>query len=85
MHHFQILEPQIFPAGTDGRFLRKHNVPVFGFSPMANTPTLLHDHNELLNKKVYLKGIRIYEELIPALANTPPEGTAAVSGFKSKL
>ena len=43
-------------------------IPVLGFSPMNNTPILLHDHNERLNEKVFLKGIEIYQQIIPALA-----------------
>lgn len=43
-------------------------IPVLGFSPMNNTPILLHDHNERLNEKTFLRGIEIYQEIIPALA-----------------
>jgi len=42
-----------------------------GFSPMNNTPMLLHDHNEFLNAGVFLKGIDIYTHLIENLANVP--------------
>ncbi|RZF35014.1 hypothetical protein LSTR_LSTR013031 [Laodelphax striatellus] len=63
------LKPQIFPGGTDSRFIRELGIPAFGFSPMNNTPVLLHDHNEFLNEKVFLKGIDIYCQIIPALAN----------------
>ncbi len=38
---------EIFPAATDCRFVRHAGIPGFGFSPMANTPILLHDHNEV--------------------------------------
>jgi aminoacylase len=62
--------PQVFPAATDGRFLRRLNIPVFGFSPMNHTPVLLHDHDERLNSKVFLRGIEIYMELLPALSRT---------------
>lgn len=61
--------PNIFPATTDARYLRKVGVPAFGFSPMIYTPVKAHDHNEYLNKKVFLKGIDIYCNIIPALAN----------------
>jgi len=64
-----VIEREIFPAGTDSRFLRKVGIPAFGFSPMNNTPILLHDHNEFLNEKVFLKGIDIYYEVISSLAN----------------
>lgn len=62
-------KPEIFPASTDARYFRQRGVPAFGFSPMANTPILLHDHNEFLNKDEYLKGIVIYEAIIREFAN----------------
>ncbi|KAG8075941.1 hypothetical protein GUJ93_ZPchr0006g42606 [Zizania palustris] len=40
-------KPEIFPASTDARYFRRLGLPAFGFSPMANTPILLHDHNEV--------------------------------------
>ncbi|KAK8734998.1 hypothetical protein OTU49_005777 [Cherax quadricarinatus] len=63
------LEKQVFPAGTDCRYIRELNIPALGFSPMNRTPILLHDHNEFLNEKVFLRGIEIYQTIIPALAN----------------
>jgi hypothetical protein len=36
---------------------------------MINTPILLHDHNEFLNERIYLEGIRLYTKIIPRLAN----------------
>ncbi|KAF7808774.1 aminoacylase-1 isoform X2 [Senna tora] len=39
-------KPEIFPAATDSHHFRKRGLPAIGFSPMANTPILLHDHNE---------------------------------------
>ena len=44
-------------------------IPALGFSPMNHTPILLHDHNEFLNEKIFLRGVEIYSELIPALAS----------------
>mmetsp|Transcript_18959 Transcript_18959/g.46551 ORF Transcript_18959/g.46551 Transcript_18959/m.46551 type:complete len:444 (-) Transcript_18959:135-1466(-) len=67
----KILEKEIFPAGTDGRYIRAAGIPVYGFSPMANTKIMLHDHNEALSTRVFLQGIEVYEKLIPALANVP--------------
>lgn len=61
--------PQIFPAGTDSRFLRKALIPVIGFSPLSCTPVLLHDHDEFVSVPTYLRGVGIYQKLIPALAN----------------
>lgn len=37
----------IRPSATDARYLRNMGIPAFCFSPMANTPSLLHDHNEV--------------------------------------
>ncbi|ETN68734.1 N-acyl-L-amino-acid amidohydrolase, partial [Necator americanus] len=59
----------IFTGATDSRFIRALGYRSIGFSPMNNTPSLLHDHNEYLNEKVYLRGIEIYETLIDNLAN----------------
>lgn len=47
-------------------------VMAIGFSPINNTPVLLHDHDEFLDEKVFLKGVKIYEQLILNLANVPP-------------
>lgn len=44
-------------------------LPALGFSPMNNTPVLLHDHDEFLNEDVFLKGIDIYCQIIPAIGN----------------
>ena len=46
-------------------------IPALGFSPMNNTPILLHDHNEFLNEKVFLRGIDIYCDIIHSVANVP--------------
>ncbi|XP_061348309.1 uncharacterized protein LOC133293722 isoform X2 [Gastrolobium bilobum] len=62
-------KPEVFPASTDSRYFRNLGLPAIGFSPMANTPILLHDHNEFLNKDEYLKGIKIYESIIKAYAS----------------
>ncbi|PKU73611.1 aminoacylase [Dendrobium catenatum] len=64
----RLAKPEIFPASTDARYFRERGIPAFGFSPMANTPILLHDHNEFLNKEEYLKGIAIYESIIKEFA-----------------
>ena len=66
------VEREIFPAATDSRFLRELGVQAVGFSPMAHTPVLLHEHNEALSVRTFLDGIRAYEAVIPALANAPP-------------
>ncbi|XP_076265532.1 aminoacylase-1-like isoform X1 [Rhynchophorus ferrugineus] len=63
------LKAQIFPGGTDCRFVRDVGIPAIGFSPINNTPVLLHDHDEYLNKGVFLHGIEIYEKILKAVAN----------------
>uniref|UniRef100_A0AAQ4QT92 N-acyl-aliphatic-L-amino acid amidohydrolase n=1 Tax=Gasterosteus aculeatus aculeatus TaxID=481459 RepID=A0AAQ4QT92_GASAC len=65
------LEKEIFPAATDSRFIRAVGIPAIGFSPMNRTPILLHDHNEYLNERVFLKGISVFERLISTLASVP--------------
>ncbi|KAL0115588.1 hypothetical protein PUN28_010834 [Cardiocondyla obscurior] len=63
------LEIGIALGGSDSRFVRQMGIPAFGFSPMNRTTIRLHDHNEYLNKDVFLKGIEIYTHIIPAIAN----------------
>ena len=63
------IEPEIFPAATDSRFIRPLDIPAFGFSPMRNEKVLLHDHNERIKVSTFLEGIKIYTDLIPKLAN----------------
>lgn len=46
--------PEIFPASTDARYFRNLGLPAIGFSPIANTPSLLHDHNEVRNLSSYI-------------------------------
>ncbi|AES60014.1 putative N-acyl-aliphatic-L-amino acid amidohydrolase [Medicago truncatula] len=75
----KIRKPEVFPASTDGRFFRNLGLPTIGFSPMANTPILLHDHNEYLHKSEYLKGIKIYESIIKAYASFDEHGRDARS------
>lgn len=58
----------VFPAGTDSRYLRIAGYPSIGFSPIINTPILLHDHNEYLPRDVFLHGIEIYVKLLSDLA-----------------
>ncbi|KAK4261891.1 hypothetical protein QN277_004827 [Acacia crassicarpa] len=70
----KLKKPEIFPAATDSRYFRRLGLPAIGFSPMANTPILLHDHNEFLNRDVYLKGIEIYESIIKAYATYLEKG-----------
>merc|ERR1712130_176491 len=63
------VKPQIFPAGTDSRYLREVGIPAIGFSPMNNTPILLHDHDEFLNETIFLRGIDIFTDIIANIAD----------------
>lgn len=63
------LDIGIFPAATDSRYIRAVGIPAIGFSPMNRTKVLLHDHDEHLNVKVFLRGIDIYKRIIKNLAN----------------
>ncbi|XP_017144002.1 aminoacylase-1-like [Drosophila miranda] len=60
---------RVFPAGTDSFFIREAGIPAFGFSPINNTPVLLHNHDEYLRADTYLRGIEVYKKLIPAVAD----------------
>lgn len=44
-------------------------IQALGFSPMNNTPVLMHDHDEFLGTDIFLNGIEIYKKLIPKLSN----------------
>ncbi|XP_076756605.1 aminoacylase-1 [Xylocopa sonorina] len=63
------LQKAIFPGGTDSRYVRGVGIPAIGFSPMNKTKILLHDHDEFLNKDIFLRGIEIYTKIIPSVAN----------------
>lgn len=62
--------PSIFPAATDSRWIRMAlGVPCFGFSPIRNTPVLLHDHDEHVGVDVFTEGIKVYAEVIRTMAS----------------
>lgn len=67
------LEKAVFPAATDSRYVRRVGIPAFGFSPMRKTPSLLHDHNEYLERTVYLEGVDVMTSVVEMLANVPPQ------------
>ncbi|XVF64713.1 hypothetical protein PTKIN_Ptkin09bG0189500 [Pterospermum kingtungense] len=69
----KLSRPEILASTTDARYLRERGIPALGFSPMINTPILLHDHNEFLKDTVYLKGIEMYESVISALSSFTDE------------
>ena len=63
------VRPQLLSANTDARYLREAGIAAFGFSPMPNTPVLLHDHNEFLNEQVFLRGIDIFFDIVQNVGN----------------
>lgn len=65
----KLAKPEILVSTTDARFMRQTGIPTLGFSPMKNTPILLHDHNEFLKDTVYLEGIKVYESIIKSLSS----------------
>lgn len=69
LKHAVALDPEIFPAATDSRFLRLAGIPAFGISAIKNTPVLLHDHDEFLEESTLVNGIPFYVDLVKALAN----------------
>ncbi|XP_065881955.1 uncharacterized protein [Euphorbia lathyris] len=65
----KLAKPEILASTTDARYIRQLGIPALGFSPMTNTPILLHEHNEFLEESVFLKGIEVYEHIISALSS----------------
>ncbi|KAF5208439.1 Aminoacylase-1 [Thalictrum thalictroides] len=65
----RLAKPEILASTTDARYMRQMGIPTLGFSPMTNTPILLHDHNEFLKDSVYMRGIEIYESIIGSLSS----------------
>ncbi|KAJ6846852.1 putative aminoacylase-1 [Iris pallida] len=65
----KLAKPEILRSTTDARFIRQMGIPTLGFSPMANTPILLHEHNEFLRDSVFLNGIKVYEHIISSLSS----------------
>jgi aminoacylase len=45
----KLSKPEILASTTDSRFVRQLGIPALGFSPMINTPILLHDNNEVID------------------------------------
>jgi aminoacylase len=67
------LNPEIFPAGSDSRFLRKLGIPTIGISPIRKTKVLLHDKDEFINENTFLEGIQWYKDVIFGIATYDPE------------
>ncbi|KPI95869.1 Aminoacylase-1 [Papilio xuthus] len=58
-----------FPGGTDSRFIRATGTPALGLTATHLTPSSLHEHDENLPVEQFLRGIEIYEEILPSVAN----------------
>ncbi|CAK1585666.1 unnamed protein product [Parnassius mnemosyne] len=58
-----------FPGGTDSRFVRASGIRALGFTAARLTTPGLHEHDESLRAEQFLRGIQIYEEVLPAVAN----------------
>ncbi|CAH8643015.1 unnamed protein product [Heterobilharzia americana] len=75
------VQKRIFPGGTDARFVREYHllphvkngrpIQAIGFSPIRNTPVLLHDHNEYLDKAEFIRGCHLYSDLVQHLGELP--------------
>ena len=68
------IEPSVFPAATDSRFLRALGIRALGFSPMRSTaqvpcPILLHENDEYIPEATFVEGIGVYVGIIHALAS----------------
>lgn len=68
------VQPGVFFAATDARFVREVNVPSIGFSPMELMPVLLHKHDEFITVDGYLSGIKTYESILKRLGSVWPSG-----------
>jgi aminoacylase len=67
------IDPQVFPAATDSRFLRALGIRALGFSPMKNTEIMLHENDEYIPEQVYIDGIQVYTGLLYKLASQTKE------------
>jgi aminoacylase len=67
------MEPRVFPAATDSRFLRALGIRALGFSPMRNTEIMLHENDEYILEQNFLEGISVYISLILALGTQGKE------------
>jgi len=63
------VQPLVFPAATDSKYIRRTGVPSIGFSPISHTKVELHCVNESLHRDVFLRGIDIYKNIVTYLAN----------------
>ncbi len=59
----------IYPVFATIIFISQIGIPALGFSPINNTPNLLHNDNEFLNEETFLRGLDIYYNIIRSLAS----------------
>ncbi|XP_075970877.1 aminoacylase-1-like [Anticarsia gemmatalis] len=64
-----ILKPVVCPGATDARYVRQQGIPAIGFSPLFDSPLLLHAHDESLHVDVFKKAVDLMEKVIEAVAN----------------
>ena len=76
------LETEVFPAGTDSRFIRELDIPAFGFSPMRKEPILLHEHDESIGVDTYHECVRVYERVLKAFGDCEDGGAADAAAKK---
>jgi len=60
----KLSKPEILSSTTDSRFVRQLGIPALGFSPMTNTPILLHDHNEVTETRLLPLSFPLFENVM---------------------
>ncbi|XP_013136843.1 PREDICTED: aminoacylase-1A-like [Papilio polytes] len=74
------VRPSTIPTTTDAKFIVEASIPTFGISPQRFTVPLIGGVNERLSITVFNEGIRIYQKIIPHLANLPKDKIAEDPG-----
>lgn len=78
----KLAKPEILSSTTDARFMRQMGIPALGFSPMKNTPILLHDHNEVRQiLQVILEYLCIFQVFITDIFVSPYLNFTVLRGF----
>jgi len=65
------VEPSIFPAASDSRFLRALGMRAIGFSPIRGCPILLHEHDEYIPVSTFHEGCEVMVHLLQMVASQP--------------
>lgn len=65
------VEPSVFPAASDSRFLRALGMRAIGFSPIRGCPILLHEHDEYLPIETFHEGCEVMVHLLQMVASQP--------------